>query len=38
VQDGLNYIATWNAGMLSHQDLMAGITSQAERKIADYED
>ncbi len=38
VHDGLNYIATWNAGMLSQQDLMAGITAQAERKVADYED
>ena len=25
VADGLNYIATWNAGMLSRQDLMASI-------------
>ena len=38
VQDGLNYIATWNAGMLSQQDLIAGITAQAERKVANYED
>ena len=38
VHDGLNYIATWNAGMLSQQDLMAGIAAQAERKVADYED
>ena len=38
VQDGLNYIATWNAGMLSQQDLMLGLTAQAEQKIADYED
>ena len=38
VQDGLNYIATWNAGMMSQQDLMSGLTAQAERKIADYED
>ena len=38
VQDGLNYIATWNAGMMSQQDLMAGITAQAEKKQASYED
>ena len=38
VQDGLNYIATWNAGMMSQHDLMAGITAQSERKVADYED
>jgi enoyl-CoA hydratase len=25
VADGLNYIATWNAGMLSQQDIVAGI-------------
>ncbi len=38
VQDGLNYIATWNAGMMSQKDLMAGITAQAESKAAEYED
>jgi enoyl-CoA hydratase len=38
VQDGLNYIATWNAGMMSQQDLMAGVTAQAEKKHATYED
>lgn len=38
VRDGLNYIATWNAGMLSQADLMAGIQAQAEKKKATYED
>ena len=38
VQDGLNYIATWNAGMLSQADLKAGITAQMEKKQAVYED
>ena len=37
VQDGLNYIATWNAGMLSQVDLKAGITAQMEKKQAVYE-
>ena len=34
VQDGLNYIATWNAGMLSQVDLMAGVSAQATRQQA----
>ena len=38
IADGLNYIATWNAGMLSQQDLKAGITAQMEKKQAVYED
>ena len=38
VAEGLNYIATWNAGMLSEQDLQAGIQAQAEKKPAHYED
>jgi enoyl-CoA hydratase len=38
VAEGLNYIATWNAGMLSQQDLMAGIQAQTEKKQAVYED
>ena len=38
VADGLNYIATWNAGMLSQVDLEAGVTAQATRSVAEYED
>ncbi|TXS92735.1 crotonase/enoyl-CoA hydratase family protein [Parahaliea maris] len=38
VADGLNYIATWNAGMLSQVDLTAGITAQAQKTTAEYED
>ena len=38
VRDGLNYIATWNAGMLSQADLMAGIQAQAAKQTASYED
>lgn len=38
VEDGLNYIATWNAGMLSQQDLQAGLQAQMEKKKAVYED
>lgn len=38
VAEGLNYIATWNAGMLSHADLQAGLQAQAEKKHAVYED
>ena len=38
VSEGLNYIATWNAGMMSLADLEAGITAQAEKRPASYED
>jgi enoyl-CoA hydratase len=38
VQEGLNYIATWNAGMLCQADLQAGMQAQFEQKQAIYED
>jgi enoyl-CoA hydratase len=38
VQEGLNYVATWNSGMLSETDLRAGIEAQAQKKTAVYED
>lgn len=38
VQEGLNYIATWNAGMLCEADLQAGLQAQMEKKQAQYED
>ncbi|MEM9314149.1 MAG: crotonase/enoyl-CoA hydratase family protein [Pseudomonadota bacterium] len=38
VQEGLNYVATWNAGMLSAQDLREGITAQWEKRAATYDD
>jgi enoyl-CoA hydratase len=38
VADGLNYIATWNAGMLCQADLQAGLSAQLEKRQASYED
>jgi enoyl-CoA hydratase len=38
VAEGLNYIATWNAGMLSEADLQAGMQAQMEKSQAVYED
>jgi len=38
VAEGLNYIATWNAGMLSQADLQAGLQAQLEKRPAVYED
>ena len=38
VSEGLNYIATWNAGMLSQVDLQAGMQAQMENTQARYED
>jgi enoyl-CoA hydratase len=38
VADGLNYIATWNAGMLSSQDLMGSVAAQGRGEVISYED
>ncbi len=38
VADGLNYVATWNAGMMSQADLQAGIEAQTNKTQASYED
>ncbi|MEM9254681.1 MAG: crotonase/enoyl-CoA hydratase family protein [Pseudomonadota bacterium] len=38
VADSLNYIATWNAGMLSAADLQAGVQAQADGSDATYDD
>lgn len=38
VEEGLNYVATWNAGMISAQDLREGMTAQMEKRAANYED
>ena len=37
VADGLDHIATWNAGMLSERDLQAGMQAQMEKRKANYE-
>jgi enoyl-CoA hydratase len=38
VADGLNFVATWSAGMLSDADLQAGLLAQMEKKQAVYDD
>ena len=38
VAEGLNYVATWNSGMLSEADLSAGLQAQMEKRQATYED
>ena len=38
VSDGLNFIATWNAGMLSEADLGLAMQAQMEQKPAEFED
>jgi enoyl-CoA hydratase len=38
VSDGLNFIATWNAGMLSEADLGLAMQAQLEKKPAKFED
>jgi enoyl-CoA hydratase len=38
VADSLNYIATWNAGMMSQADLVAAMEAQAKGESAQYED
>ena len=37
VADGLDHIATWNAGMLSEPDLQEGIQAQMEKRKAKYQ-
>lgn len=38
VKDGLDHIATWNAGMMSSADLQEGMQAQIEKRAAIYED
>jgi len=38
VSEGLNYIATWNSGMLSQADLGAAMEAQMAKKQAEFED
>ena len=38
VADGLNYIATWNAGMMSQADLMGSVEAQMKGETIVYED
>ena len=38
VAEGLNYIATWNSGMMSQADLQAGMQAQMSKTQAVYED
>lgn len=37
VADGLNYIATWNAGMLSQADVMKAISARMEKQLAEFD-
>lgn len=37
VAEGLNYIATWNAGMLSLQDIQTGVEAQTNKTTAEFE-
>lgn len=37
VADGLNFIATWNAGMLSQTDVMKALTARMENKVAEFD-
>lgn len=38
VAEGLNYIATWNSGMMSQLDLQVGVQAQMNKTQAEYED
>lgn len=38
VKDGLDHIATWNAGMMSSADLKEGMQAQMEKRAAVFED
>lgn len=38
VDDGLNYIATWNAAMLQSEDLRIAVTAQMSKSTAEFKD
>jgi enoyl-CoA hydratase/carnithine racemase len=38
VSEGLNYIATWNSGMLSQTDISAALAAQINSEAAVFED
>ncbi|MFT6052391.1 MAG: enoyl-CoA hydratase, partial [Halioglobus sp.] len=38
VAEGLNYIATWNSGMLSQADIGAALAAQLNTEVAVFED
>jgi enoyl-CoA hydratase len=38
IADGLNYIATWNAGMMSQADLMGSLGAQGSGETFQYDD
>ncbi|MFP6748803.1 MAG: crotonase/enoyl-CoA hydratase family protein [Alphaproteobacteria bacterium] len=38
IQDGLNYIATWNAAMLSRADLGEAFKAKQEKRAPEYDD
>jgi enoyl-CoA hydratase len=38
IQDGLNYVATWNAGMLISNDLMEAVMAAQTKKQPTYQD
>lgn len=38
IEHGLDYVATWNAGMLSRQDVMESVMAQMEKRAAQFED
>lgn len=38
VDDALNYVATWNAGMLSMEDVMAAVSAATSGEAAEYKD
>lgn len=38
VSEGLNYISTWNAGMLSVEDVMTAMSAQMENKKPEFKD
>jgi enoyl-CoA hydratase len=37
VADGLNYIATWNAGMLTSADMAEAMNARKEKRAPVYE-
>lgn len=38
VEDGLNYVATWNAAMLQSEDLRLAVAAQLSKTVAEFKD
>ena len=38
IEEGLNFVATWNAGIMSRQDIIESVTATMEKRAPQFED